>query len=293
MSYRRLLWDHRPLTDFWRVGHGYRKKLESAGLFTMGDIARCSVGSDRDYHNEELLYQMFGVNAEFLIDHAWGWEPATIAQIKAYKPETNSVSSGQVLHCPYDAEKGKLIVREMTDLLVLDLVEKKLVTDQMVLTIGYDIDNLTNPEIRKNYKGQIITDHYGRKVPKHANGSANLKRQTSSTRIITDAVMELYDRIVDPGLLIRRVTIAANHLVDETQAVAKEQFEQLDLFTDYAALERERKEEEERLSRERKLQEAMLSIKKKFGKNAILKGMNLQEGATAMERNHQIGGHKA
>ena len=293
MSYRRLLWDHRPLTDFWRVGHGYRKKLESAGLFTMGDIARCSVGSDRDYHNEELLYQMFGVNAELLIDHAWGWEPATIAQIKAYKPETNSVSSGQVLHCPYDAEKGKLIVREMTDLLVLDLVEKKLVTDQMVLTIGYDIDNLTNPEIRKNYKGQIITDHYGRKVPKHANGSANLKRQTSSTRIITDAVMELYDRIVDPGLLIRRVTIAANHLVDETQAAAKEQFEQLDLFTDYAALERERKEEEERLSRERKLQEAMLSIKKKFGKNAILKGMNLQEGATAMERNHQIGGHKA
>ena len=293
MSYRKLLWDHRPLTDFWRVGHGYRKKLESAGLFTMGDIARCSVGSDRDYHNEELLYQMFGVNAELLIDHAWGWEPATIAQIKAYKPETNSVSSGQVLHCPYDAEKGKLIVREMTDLLVLDLVEKKLVTDQMVLTIGYDIDNLTNPEIRKNYKGQIITDHYGRKVPKHANGSANLKRQTSSTRIITDAVMELYDRIVDPGLLIRRVTIAANHLVDETQAAAKEQFEQLDLFTDYAALERERKEEEERLSRERKLQEAMLSIKKKFGKNAILKGMNLQEGATAMERNHQIGGHKA
>ena len=293
MSYRKLLWNHRPLTDFWRVGHGYRKKLESAGLFTMGDIARCSVGSDRDYHNEELLYQMFGVNAELLIDHAWGWEPATIAQIKAYKPETNSISSGQVLHCPYDAEKGKLIVREMTDLLVLDLVEKKLVTDQMVLTIGYDIDNLTNPEIRKNYKGQIITDHYGRKVPKHANGSANLKRQTSSTRIITDAVMELYDRIVDPGLLIRRVTIAANHLVDETQAVAKEQFEQLDLFTDYAALERERKEEEERLSRERKLQEAMLSIKKKFGKNAILKGMNLQEGATAMERNHQIGGHKA
>ena len=293
MSYRRLLWDHRPLTDFWRVGHGYRKKLESAGLFTMGDIARCSLGSDRDYHNEELLYQMFGVNAELLIDHAWGWEPATIAQIKAYKPETNSVSSGQVLHCPYDAEKGKLIVREMTDLLVLDLVEKKLVTDQMVLTIGYDIDNLTNPEIRKNYKGQIVTDHYGRKVPKHANGSANLKRQTSSTRIITDAVMELYDRIVDPGLLIRRVTIAANHLVDETQAAAKEQFEQLDLFTDYAALERERKEEEERLSRERKLQEAMLSIKKKFGKNAILKGMNLQEGATAIERNHQIGGHKA
>lgn len=293
MSYRRLLWNHRPLTDFWRIGHGYRQKLEAAGLFTMGDIARCSLGSERDYHNEELLYQMFGVNAELLIDHAWGWEPATIAQIKAYKPETNSISSGQVLHCPYDTEKGKLIVREMTDLLVLDLVEKKLVTDQMTLTIGYDIGNLTNTEIRNRYKGEVVTDHYGRKVPKHAHGSANLKRPTSSTRLITDAVMELYDRIVSPGLLIRRVTVAANHVIDETQVTASEQFEQLDLFTDYEALEQERKAEEEKLSRERKLQEAMLSIKHKFGKNAILKGMNLQEGATTMERNHQIGGHKA
>ncbi len=291
-GYRKLLWDHRPLTDFWRVGHGYRKKLEAAGLFTMGDIARCSLGSERDYHNEDLLYEMFGVNAELLIDHAWGWEPTTIDLVKAYKPETSSISSGQVLHCPYDTEKGRLIVREMTDLLVLDLVEKKLVTDQMTLTLGYDIENLTNAEIRNRYKGEVVTDHYGRKVPKHAHGTANLKHPTSSTRIILDAVTELYDRIADPGLLIRRVTITANHLLDETQAKEAEHFEQLDLFTDYAALEKERKEEEERLSRERRLQEAMLSIKHKYGKNAILKGMNLQEGATTMERNRQIGGHK-
>ncbi len=291
-GYRKLLWNHRPLTDFWRVGHGYRKKLEAAGLFTMGDIARCSLGSERDYHNEELLYQMFGVNAELLIDHAWGWEPTTIDLVKAYKPETSSISSGQVLHCPYDTEKGRLIVREMTDLLVLDLVEKKLVTDQMTLTLGYDIENLTNAEIRNRYKGEVVTDHYGRKVPKHAHGTANLKHPTSSTRIILDAVTELYDRIASPGLLIRRVTIGANRLLDERQAKETEHYEQLDLFTDYAALERERKEEEERLSRERRLQEAMLSIKHKYGKNAILKGMNLQEGATTMERNRQIGGHK-
>lgn len=293
MSYRRLLWNHRPLTDFWRVGHGYRKKLEDVGLFTMDDIARCSLGEDKDYHNEELLYNMFGVNAELLIDHSWGWEPTTMDFIKSYKPETNSISSGQVLQCPYDAEKGKLIVREMTDLLVLDLVEKKLVTDQMVLTVGYDIDNLTNAEIRNNYKGEITIDHYGRKVPKHAHGTANLDKPTSSTQIIMDAVMALYDRIINPKLLIRRITVVANHLMDETQMKKEEHFEQLNLFTDYTALEKERKEEEERLSRERKLQEAMLSVKKKFGKNAILKGMNLQEGATTLERNRQIGGHKA
>ena len=293
MSYRRLLWNHRPLTDFWRVGHGYRKKLEDVGLFTMGDIARCSLGEDKDYHNEELLYNMFGVNAELLIDHSWGWEPTTMDFIKSYKPETNSISSGQVLQCPYDAEKGKLIVREMTDLLVLDLVEKKLVTDQMILTIGYDIDNLTNAEIRNNYKGEITIDHYGRKVPKHAHGTANLDKPTSSTQIIMDAVMALYDRIINPKLLIRRITVVANHLMDETQMKKEEHFEQLNLFTDYTALEKERKEEEERLSRERKLQEAMLSVKKKFGKNAILRGMNLQEGATTLERNRQIGGHKA
>lgn len=293
MSYRRLLWNHRPLTDFWRVGHGYQKKLEAAGLFTMGDIARCSLGGDNEYYNEDLLYNMFGVNAELLIDHAWGWESTTIDLVKSYKPETNSISSGQVLQYPYDSEKGKLIVREMTDLLVLDLVEKKLVTDQMVLTIGYDIDNLTDAKIKNSYKGEVTTDHYGRKVPKHAHGTANLNRQTSSTQIIMNAVMDLYDRIINPNLLIRRVTVVANHLVDESQAKETEQYEQLDLFTDYTALERERSEEEKRLSKERKLQEAMLSVKKKFGKNAILKGMNLQEGATTIERNRQIGGHKA
>ncbi len=293
MSYRKLLWNHRPLTDFWRVGHGYQKKLEAAGLFTMGDIARCSLGGNRDYYNEDLLYNMFGVNAELLIDHAWGWEPTTIDLIKSYKPETNSMSSGQVLQCPYDAEKGKLIVQEMTDLLVLDLVEKKLVTDQIVLTIGYDIDNLTDEEIRSSYKGEVTTDHYGRKIPKHAHGTVNLKQQTSSTQLITEAVMELYDQIINPKLLIRRVTVVANHLADETQIQKSEQFEQLDLFTDYAALEKEKKEEEERLSKERRLQEVMLSVKKKYGKNALLKGMNLQEGATTMERNRQIGGHKA
>lgn len=293
MSYRRLLWNHRPLTDFWRIGHGYRKKLEAVGLFTMGDIARCSLGGNDDYYSENLLYDMFGVNAELLIDHAWGWEPVTMDLIKSYQPETNSISSGQVLHCPYDVDKGRLIVREMTDLLVLDLVEKKLVTDQMGLTIGYDIDNLTDAKIRNGYQGEVTVDRYGRKVPKHAHGTVNLDYGTSSTRIITDAVMGLYDRIIDPNLLIRRVTVVANRLVDESQVKDVNHYEQLDLFTDYEALEKERNAEQERLSRERRLQEAMLSVKKKFGKNAILKGMNLQEGGTTIARNQQIGGHKA
>lgn len=293
MEYRKLLWDHRPLTDFWRVGRGYQKRLEEAGLFTMGDIARCSLGSDRDYYNEELLYKMFGINAELLIDHAWGYEPVTMDLIKAYKPENSSVGSGQVLQCPYDFGKARLIVKEMTDLLVLDLVEKKLVTDQMVLTVGYDIESLADPAIRSRYKGEVTTDHYGRKVPKHAHGSVNLSRQTSSTQIIMDAVMELYDRIVDPDLLVRRVTVAANRVIDEEKAVKEEHFEQMDLFTDYGALEKQNKEQEEKLVRERKLQEAMLSVKKKYGKNAMLKGMNLQDGAMTIERNNQIGGHKA
>lgn len=293
MSYRRLLWDHRPLTDFWRVGRGYQKKLEAAGLFTMGDIARCSLGSDKEYYNEELLYKMFGINAELLIDHAWGWEPVTMDLIKAYKPENSSVGSGQVLQCPYDFDRAKLIVREMTDLLVLDLVEKKLMTDQMVLTIGYDRDSLEDPGVRSRYQGEITVDHYGRKVPKHAHGSVNLGCMTSSTQIILDAVMGLYDRIVNPELLVRRVTVAANHVADETAAKTEEHFEQLNLFTDYAALEKERREQDEKLARERKLQEAMLSVKKKYGKNAMLKGMNLQEGAMTIERNRQIGGHKA
>ncbi len=293
MSYRKLLWNHRPLTDFWRVGRGYQKKLEENGLFTMGDIARCSLGGPRDFYNEDLLYKLFGINAELLIDHAWGWEPTTIDLIKQYKPEVNCLSSGQVLQCPYEFEKAKLIVREMTDLLALDLVEKRLVTDQIVLTIGYDIDNLTNPDIRKKYKGEVTTDYYGRKVPKHAHGTANLDRQTSSTKLIMDAVLDLYDRIVNPDLLVRRVTIVANRLVEERKAQEKQSYEQLTLFTDYDALQKEREEENEALAKERRLQEAMLAVKKRYGKNAMLKGMNLQEGATTIERNNQIGGHKA
>jgi len=293
MTYRRELWTHRPLTDFWRVGHGYAKKLEEAGLFTMGDVARCSIGDPGNYHNEELLYKLFGKNAELLIDHAWGWEPCTMAEIKAYKPSTNSIGSGQVLHCPYTAEKAKLIVREMTDLLVLDLVDKGLVTDQMVLTIGYDIENLTDSKRSQTYKGAVTTDHYGRRIPKHAHGTANLGKHTSSTKEIMQSVSELFDRIVDESLLVRRVNITANHVIDEASTPKKNEMEQLDLFTDYVAKEKERAEEAAALEREKRMQKAMLTIKKKFGKNAILKGMNLEEGATAKDRNSQIGGHKA
>ena len=295
MKYRELLWDHQPITDFWRVGRGYAKKLAEHGMFTMGDVARCSIGNDQNYYNEDLLYKLFGVNAELLIDHAWGWEPTTIDLIKQYKPETNSLCSGQVLQCPYDSTKAKIIVKEMTDLLVLDLVEKHLVTDQLTLTIGYDIENLTNPETAGKYKGEVTIDRYGRKVPKHAHGTTNLDEPSSSTKRIMDAVMALYDRIVDKNLLVRRITVAANHLIDEAavRAGRQENFVQMDLFTDYEALEKQKQEDEAKRKKERALQEAILSVKKKFGKNAILKGMSLEEGATGMERNNQIGGHRA
>lgn len=292
-SYRKSLWSHRPLTDFWRVGRGYAKKLEEHGLFTMGDVARCSIGKPTDYHNETLLYKLFGVNAQLLIDHAWGWESCTMADIKAYKPVSNSISSGQVLHCPYSFDKAKLIVREMTDLLVLDLVEKGLASNQIVLTVGYDIDNLKDPARRRGYRGEVTTDYYGRAVPKHAHGTANLGKHTSSTKQIMNEVMQLFDRIVDKNLLVRRIHITANHVVDERSIKQEEQVEQLDLFTDYGKLEEERKQEKEELERERRMQDTVLSIKKKFGKNAILRGMNLEEGATTMSRNQQIGGHKA
>lgn len=293
MSYRRLLWSHRPLTDFWRVGRGYAAKLEERGLYTMGDIARCSLGKPGDYYNEDLLYNLFGVNAELLIDHAWGWEPCTIADIKAYKPQSSSVGSGQVLKCPYSYEKARLAVREMADLLALDLVDKGLVTDQIVLTVGYDIDNLKDPALRSTYKGEVKTDRYGRKVPKHAHGTANLKQYTASSRQLMEEAAGLFERIADPKLLVRRLNMAAEHVVPEAEARGQTQFEQMDLFTDYAALQKQREEEETRLERERKMQNAVLEIKKKFGKNAILRGMNLEEGATARDRNGQIGGHKA
>ena len=281
-NYRRLLWGHTPITDFWRVGKGYAKKLEEHGMLTMGDVARCSLT------HEELLYKLFGVNAELLIDHAWGWEPCTIADIKAYKPENTSLCSGQVLQTPYSFEKAKLVTLEMADLLVLDLVEKCLVTDQIVLTVGYDIDNVKNGE---SYKGEITVDRYGRSIPKHGHGTVNLGRYTSSTKEIMKAVGELYDRIADRNLLVRRINISANRLINESDTSKYEEAEQLDFFT---LLDNdEASPQEDSRQRERKKQEVMLNIKKKYGKNAIIRGMNLEEGATAVSRNQQIGGHKA
>ena len=289
MSYRRIMWSHRPLTDFWRVGKGYARKLEANNLMTMGDIARCSID------HEDLLYKLFGVNAELLIDHAWGWEPCTISDIKAYKPESNSLSSGQVLSEPYPFEKAKLVVKEMADALVLELVDKKLVTDQMVLTVGYDIENLTDPERKRKYRGPVTPDFYGRPVPKPAHGSINLDSLTSSTRKIIDAVVELFDRIVDKNLLVRRMYVVANHIVDESEAktVGDNAVVQLDMFTDYEAEQQRAEAEKARLEREKRQQKAVLDIKKKYGKNAILRGMNLEDGATARDRNAQIGGHRA
>ncbi len=293
ITYRKELWDHRPLTDFWRVGKGYERTLEANGMFTMGDVARCSIGGMFDRHNEALLYKLFGVNAELLIDHAWGYEPCTIEAIKAYKPETKSLTSGQVLHCPYEFDKAKLVIREMADLLSLDLVEKGLVTDQIVLTVGYDIENLTNPKISKLYTGPVTTDHYGRRIPKHSQGTANFK-YTSSTKRIVQEVSDLFDRIVNPNLLIRRMNISVNRLILEGDVKdTSSGSEQLSIFVDYEEEERKRAEEDATLKREKQMQTAIIDIKKRYGKNAILKGMNLEEGAAAKDRNSQIGGHKA
>ena len=293
MKYRRSLWAHRPLIDFWRVGRGYSKKLEEHGLFTMGDIARCSIGGHHDFHNENLLYKLFGVNAELLIDHAWGFEPCTIADIKAYKPAASSLGSGQILPQPYSFEKARRVIREMADLLALDLVDKGLVTDQITLGLGYDIDNLKDPALSKSYTGAVTTDYYGRKIPKHAHGSENLGRPTASTKKIIDAALALFDRIGDRNLLLRRVYITATNVVQETAVPKSAGFVQLDLFTDYDGLQKQEAREAAELERERKRQEAVLSIKKKYGKNAILMGTNLEEGATTVARNNQIGGHKA
>ena len=331
-SYRRLLWDHRPITDFWRVGRGYAKKLAKKSIFTMGDIARCSLGTSSDYYNEDLLYKMFGVNAELLIDHAWGYEPCTLAEVKSYRPQRKSLVSGQVLQNAYTYEKTRIVVREMMELLALDLVDKGLLTNQIVLTVGYDIENLSDPERRKAYKGEITVDGYGREVPKHAHGTGNLPFSTASTKLTTDCVLEVFDRVVDKDLLTRRISITANNLVLESEykresEVASAEPEQISMFDmlargdDSQAPERVSSKEatvyseqdklnstmvaesisgsaandksEDTLEKEKQVQEAMLKIKKRFGKNAILKGTNLQEGATAKERNAQIGGHKA
>ena len=287
MSFREILWTHRPLTDFWRIGGGTAARLEAMQLFTLGDVARASL----DPVFEALLYKVFGINAELIIDHAWGWEPVTVDIIKQYRPSTNSISSGQVLHCPYDFDKGRLIVREMTELLVLDLVRKRLVTKQIVLNIGYDRESLTGDRAQK-YTGPVTMDHYGRKVPKHAHGTGNIDHYTSSTHTIMEAVLELYDRVVNRNLLIRRVNIAACNLISEDD-VPEDKPMQLDMFTDYEAVDREKKAQQAAEEKERKLQRVTLAIQDRFGKNAMLKGMNLMEGGTTIDRNGQIGGHKA
>ena len=287
MSYRRQLWDHRPLTDFWRVGHGIAHKLAQHGIDTMGKLARQSL------KDEEMFYRLFGVNAELLIDHAWGWEPCTMDMVKAYRPETNSFSNSQVLSEPYTAKKARVVILEMADAMALKLVDKRLVTDQLVLSVSYDAENLTNPSIRAKYQGPVTVDHYGRQVPKHAHGTARFDRPTSSSRVILDQVSKLFDRIVNPDLLIRYLNITVGNVVDENLESTHVDVQQLDLFTDYEAEERKRQEENTALDKERKLQEAQLAIKRRFGKNAILKGLNFEEGATARERNKQIGGHKA
>lgn len=287
ISYRKLLWDHRPLTDFWRIGHGYAKKLEENGIYTMGDIARCSLREKGAFFSEELLYKLFGINAELLIDHAWGYEPCTIDDIKSYRPETSSISSGQVLSKPYDFEKARLIVREMTELLVLGLVDKGLLTDQIVLHINYDAS------CGDSYVGEKHVDRYGRIAPKDAHGSSNLGRQTSSTKLIMKNMMALYDRIVDRSLTVRRVNIVANHIVFEGAASNGPKYEQLDIFTDAVAEERRRAAEQAEFDEERRLQKAVIMMKKRYGMNCILKGMDYLDGATTRERNRQIGGHRA
>ena len=286
-SYREQLWCHRPLTDFWRIGKGISRTLERNGMYTMGDVARCSEGRADELHNEALLYRLFGVNAELLIDHAWGWEPSRISDCKAYVPESRSLSQGQVLTRPYRADEGRIVVKEMGDQLSMDLVRKGLYTDQVVLDVGYDIENLTDPGRAERYSGPVATDYYGRKVPKRVHGSQNLPRPTSSTKQICEAVCMIYDRIVDPDLMVRRFNISVVHLLSEEEADAADTSEQLDMFSTPAD------GQEDPSDREKRMQQALLSIRDKYGKNAIVKGLNLKEGATAMERSKQIGGHKA
>ena len=288
MAYRRQLWDYRPITKFWRVGTGIAEKLAVYGIDTMGKVARLSL------QNDEVLYHMFGVNAELLIDHAWGWEPCTMEAVKAYRPETNSLSSGQVLTEPYAAKKARVVIREMAEGMALKLVSKRLVTDQLVLTVGYDVESLTRPEIRAKYHGEVTNNYYGKPVPKHAHGTYNLERPTSLSSALMDAAAELFDKHVNADLLIRRLNITANHVIPEQIATKQANApQQLDLFTDYEALAKQKEAEKARTDKERRMQEVQLRIKQRFGKNAILRGLNFDEGATAKDRNQQIGGHKA
>lgn len=286
ISYRKKLWDHKPITDFWRVGAGYAERLAAQGLRTMGDIARCSLGSQSDYYNEELLFKIFGVNAELLIDHAWGYEPCTIKDVKAYKPSVNSLSSGQVLQEPYPFEKARLIVKEMADFLAMDLFEKRLVTNQIVIDIVYDAENLSRPEI--NYNGEVKEDRYGRKMPAAAHGSHNLGKFTSSTAVLVEEFDKLFRKTVNHDLLVRKLNLCASFTLDEKTAAENRAAEQISFFDDASAT----ASEDEKTAKERKRQEAVLEIRKKYGKNAMLKGMNFEQGATGKSRNKQIGGHK-
>ena len=289
LEYRKMLWNHKPLTDFWRVGKGITKKLQTYGIETMGDIARCSIGQETDFFNEDFLYKLFGVNAELLIDHAWGYEPCTLADIKQYKPTTNSLSSGQVLQNPYSIPKARLVVQEMADLLSLDLVDKRLQTDSMVLQIGYDIENIQ----KKHYKGPTVKDPYGRILPKPAHGTVRFGTYTSSTELILPKVLDLFDEITNESLTVRRITISAEHVLSEDDVKQDSSPKQLSLFDCPTKETTASSQETAHLNKERQKQEAVLSIQKRYGKNAILKGASLQEGATARDRNQQIGGHKA
>lgn len=282
MKYRYLLWNHQPLTDFWRIGNGYNKKLNDNKIYTMGDIAKCSID------NEDLLYKLFGINAETLIDHAWGYEPVTLEDIKKYKPSSNSLTSGQVLHEPYNYQKTKLIVEEMIELLSLDLVRKRLVTNQLVLTIGYDISN-----INEKYIGEIVTDRYGRIIPKHSTGRINIDHYTSSTNILMKNIINLFNKIIDKKLLVRRINITANNVTNEKVSELQTNYHQFDIFTDTDKIEKDILYQQEQENQERKLQRVLIQLKEKYGKNSMLKAMNLKLGGTTIERNKQVGGHKA
>ena len=287
-SYRRHLWSHRPITDFWRVGRGYAKRLEAQRLYTMGDIARCSVGRPDEYYNEELLYRMFGINAELLIDHAWGHEPCTIEAIKKYRPSDRSICSGQVLHSPYTFDKARIVVREMTEAMSLALFAKGLSTDKLDLTVGFDIEN-----VAAGYDGETVTDRYGRTVPKHAHGLADLGGHTASTRRMTEAVMALYDRIIAKNMLVRRINLTACHVCDEAELARRQSVGQLSLFGENSCRKAQNDEEKAAQAREKQMQSTLISIHRKYGKNALLKGLNFEEGATGRSRNRQVGGHRA
>ncbi len=286
--YRRQLWTHQPITDFWRVGVGTARRLEKLGLHTMGDIARCSLGSTMEAMNEDLLYQEFGINAELLIDHAWGKETCTIKEIKQFEPKAHSFQSGQVLACPYTNEKARLIVKEMVDQLVLDMTAKNISCRAVVLSIGYDIENIKKcPQ----YVDSIVTDWYGRQLPKSVHGGVRFDKHVNSETMIMHAVLRIFDQITDPHLTIRRIYIGAEDVVDNQTAENEHTYRQMDLFSDTSYEEEQALEDAQK--KDLKLQQTINTIRQKFGKNSVVKLMNLEEDARQMERNDEIGGHRA